>query len=82
MNMKVLHVAETIKGGVASVLNQLISSQNEIEICCILPDSQADEIYNNKKILLKQFQRSGRNIKSLLALANVFRVTLKEFKPD
>lgn len=49
MNMKVLHVAETIKGGVASVLNQLIATQNGIEICCILPDSQADEIFNKKK---------------------------------
>ena len=57
MNMKVLHALETIKGGVASVLNQLISTQNEIEICCILPDSQTDEILI-KKILLKEFQRS------------------------
>ncbi len=46
--MKVLHVAEVIKGGVSSVMNELLLSQikndNIERVCCLIPDSQRDEL--------------------------------------
>lgn len=82
--MKVLHVAETIKGGVATVINELVNHQVKNyqveEIKLLVPSSQISEITEKKNIIT--FNRSGRNPLSLLNLAKGFICLYFKFKPD
>lgn len=81
--MKILHVAETMKGGVATVLGQLISSQNnKFKIILLLPDSQLNELDKIDGYSYTAFRRTGRNLKSFFSLfIHFIRVFVKE-KPD
>ncbi|MBB1580542.1 glycosyltransferase [Serratia sp. OS31] len=82
MKKKVLHVAETVKGGVATVIRQLVQPNGEFDFYCLLPDSQYSEIGTFPESKLKKFTRSGRNISSFISLAvNYIRIVRKE-KPD
>lgn len=80
--MKILHVAETIKGGVASVMQQLVAYQaKKYDVSVLVPDSQAEELAHvpeGKKYL---FQRTGRNCLSLLSLLKNFIVLVLKNKP-
>ncbi|HAV5984685.1 MULTISPECIES: glycosyltransferase [Serratia] len=84
--MKILHVAETIKGGVATVLRQLAIEQSKddyiSEIICIVPDSQVSELYPLENRNIKIFKRSGRNIKSFFSLALKMASNVYALKPD
>ncbi|HGY6263998.1 TPA: glycosyltransferase family 1 protein, partial [Escherichia coli] len=62
--MNVIHIAETVKGGVATVINNL-TENNEINSHVICPESQSKEIHCSQKTL---FSRTGRNISSLSSL--------------
>ncbi|APS35976.1 MULTISPECIES: glycosyltransferase [Serratia] len=68
--MRVLHAAETIKGGVATVLRQLMISQQdntEIEsLDCLVPDEQRDEVSAVRAENVTTFHRTGRNIASFI----------------
>lgn len=67
--MKIMHVGETIKGGVASVMKQLVIHQtmnNDVEI--LIPDSQSTELDNLVNCSQYTFRRTGRNISSFLSL--------------
>ncbi|RKS84689.1 glycosyltransferase involved in cell wall biosynthesis [Orbus hercynius] len=81
--MKILHVAETIKGGIATVLNQLIAYQTKQDtVVLLIPDSQCEHIKNIDKYDCFLFKRTGRNIASFFSLLVSFiRVFCKE-KPD
>lgn len=84
--MKVLHVAETIKGGVATVINELVNhqlkSENIDEINVLIPEPQADELtFTNGKII-KTFSRTGRNLKSFISLSKAFTKMVYINKPD
>ncbi|MGK7037802.1 hypothetical protein N1Z77_00008620 [Klebsiella pneumoniae] len=46
--MNVIHIAETVKGGVATVINNL-TENNEIDSHVICPESQSKEIYCAQK---------------------------------
>ncbi|CAI0802809.1 glycosyltransferase [Serratia quinivorans] len=82
MKKKVLHVAETVKGGVATVIRQLVQPNDEFDFYCLLPDSQSGEIGVFPESKLKKFSRTGRNIPSFISLAiNYIRVVRKE-KPE
>lgn len=82
MKKKVLHVAETVKGGVATVIRQLVQPNDEFDFYCLLPDSQYGEIGSFPESKLKKFSRTGRNIPSFISLAvNYIRLVHKE-KPD
>ncbi|RJF58409.1 glycosyltransferase family 1 protein [Serratia inhibens] len=84
--MKILHVAETIKGGVATVLRQLAIEQSHDEkvsaIMCIVPDTQIQELHPLDKKHIITFKRSGRNVKSFLSfIANMIR-NVYTLEPD
>lgn len=65
--MRVLHAAETIKGGVATVLRQLAKSQiadiGQDKICCLVPADQVSELYGVDSRSIKPFPRLGRGIR-------------------
>ena len=77
--MKILHVAETAKGGVGSVITDLVTSASENEHLVLVPKSHADHILYNKKYT---FIRSGRNISSFLRLAHAFIKVFNTKKPE
>ncbi|MGV3345106.1 glycosyltransferase [Enterobacteriaceae bacterium LUAb1] len=84
--MKVLHAAETIKGGVATVLKQLVAAQQTdtslFTVQCLIPADQAEELDNvagENKIF---WHRNGRNIAALFMFSCAFCKAVLRFKPD
>lgn len=84
--MKILHVAETIKGGVASYLNETLPFQcNTLEsdnIRILLPADHQDCLDNSLKPNILSFPRNGRSIKGFLNLTHYFLKALKNETPD
>ncbi|WP_426817867.1 glycosyltransferase [Winslowiella sp. 2C04] len=84
--MKVLHAAETIKGGVATVLKQIASSQinrnAHDKIICIVPDSQRKELDCIADKNIVTFKRNRRDISAFIAFARVFTKKVWQEKPD
>lgn len=84
--MKVLHVAETIKGGVATVINELVTKQLSDEyfdgVRVLVPDSQVEELVVNNEGVILTFARTGRDLLSFFQLAKKFLSTVIQFKPD
>ncbi|HCT9095973.1 MULTISPECIES: glycosyltransferase [Serratia] len=84
--MKILHVAETIKGGVATVLRQLAIEQSQDaqveKIVCIVPDTQVKELMPLADDCIDIFRRSGRNIKSFFSLTLKLITNVYTLKPD
>lgn len=84
--MKVLHIAETIHGGIATYFDELLPLQvNEYgvdNVAVLIPREQfkcLECILDYKKF---GFNRSGRNIKSLLSMARLYYKCINNFKPD
>ncbi|RKG48575.1 glycosyltransferase family 1 protein [Acinetobacter cumulans] len=84
--MKVLHAAETIKGGVATVMNTLIEYQiNDTSIEKVLSLTPSDQINDLKKHTLlssNYFKRQGRSILGMLNFSLSFMKILIKEKPD
>jgi glycosyltransferase involved in cell wall biosynthesis len=84
--MKILHAAETIKGGVATVLKQIVEaqiSQSEVtSVLCIVPYDQVTELSIIKSKNILTFKRSGRNLRSYLAFSSKFINSIIKIKPD
>lgn len=77
--LKVLHIAETIKGGVATILDQLLED-SRIESLAIVPEQHVDQLENKLKCIV--FNRSGRNLISFFYLLITFIKQLRSFNPD
>ncbi|WP_085713168.1 MULTISPECIES: glycosyltransferase [unclassified Pseudomonas] len=83
---KILHVAETIKGGVATVIRTISASpedeQANYELVYLVPQDQEKELHGIAPQQIRTFERTGRNVPSLLRFAwRLMQVMLKE-KPD
>lgn len=83
---KILHVAETIKGGVATVIRTISASPEDdaanYQLVYLVPEDQAKELHGIAPQQVRTFPRSGRNVTSLLRFAcRLSQVLLKE-KPD
>lgn len=84
--MRVLHAAETIKGGVATVLRQLMISQqdsNDIRsVTCLVPDDQVEEVNSIRPEHIVTFHRDGRNFSSFVRFFFGFASLVIKSKPD
>jgi glycosyltransferase involved in cell wall biosynthesis len=84
--LKVLHAAETIKGGVASVINGLMTQQEGggqiSQLALLVPLSQIEELRLKDNTSVFTFHRSGRNFISLIFFAIAFAKALRRMKPD
>lgn len=84
--MKILHAAETIKGGVSTVMNSLIQHQiqkPEVEkIMVICPSDQQDNLIKIEKLNVYLFSRKKRNILGLISFMIIFTKILVKEKPD
>lgn len=81
--MRVLHVAETIKGGVASYLNDLSreqTSNSDIRLAFIIPRQQKKYLDVNSE--LYTFESSGRNLRSMVSFSIAVVLAIYRFKPD
>ncbi len=84
--MKVVHAAETIQGGVATVLKQLalyqVKSGAFSRVRCIVPSSQSSQLEPLESQYIIGFERTGRNVTSLIKFTFALLKTLLKEKPD
>lgn len=84
--MKVLHAAETIKGGVATVINSLVEDQVKnpkiSKVSCLVPSDQYDNLIQLDNLDSYCFERNGRNIMCMFNFfLSLYKLIWKE-KPD
>jgi glycosyltransferase involved in cell wall biosynthesis len=84
--MKVLHAAETIKGGVATVLRTLVDAQIDIEgitnVYALVPNNQSNEMGKTPLQSILKFNRNGRNLRSFYEFTKDFMLTVWQHDPD
>lgn len=84
--MKILHVTETMKGGVGTYLNQLVPMQvarvGPDNIRVVGPAQHADQITDVDSDIFIGFERTRRSISSLFDLTNIIAHSTKTFRPD
>ncbi|HGE8279682.1 TPA: glycosyltransferase [Serratia marcescens] len=84
--MKILHAAETIKGGVATVMRQLVIDQlqpnKENIVFCLIPSNQRQEVASIDEKYLVKYRRKGRGIYSFISFFFSFIKTIIKLKPE
>lgn len=83
--MKILHVAESIKGGCGTYLNEIVPLQvralGERQVRCLVPREHAAQLPRVDAALLHTFERPGR-LAGLPRLAREIRRVVREWRPD
>ncbi|WP_175440355.1 glycosyltransferase [Stenotrophomonas sp. HMSC10F06] len=82
--VSVVHAAETIRGGVATILRQLLEHQRSsgrYRVHCVVPQDQRDDL-ENLSADVSTFRRTGRNAVSLLCFGIAFVVAVWRTNPD
>lgn len=78
--MKILHAAETIKGGVATVMRTLALAQSDGNtVRALVPENQSKEMAPFRT--LRTFRRTGRNPASFLSFGWNFAKAVITFRP-
>lgn len=84
--MKILHVAESIRGGCGTYLNQIIPQQiDELgseNIHVIVPDAHRLQLPDVPADRVSLFKRPKRSIGSLMSLARELQWQVRQFQPD
>jgi len=84
--MIILHAAETIKGGVATVINLLASGtlreEPSSEIYCLVPSNQITELTAIPKDRILPFKYTARGFRGAISFAIAFVKTVLSLKPD
>jgi glycosyltransferase involved in cell wall biosynthesis len=84
--LRVLHCAETIKGGIATYLRELLILQREAfgseSVAVIIPASQVEELPVPAGVLLLTYEDSGSRIANAFALANMVLSVCKARAPS
>lgn len=84
--MRVLHVAEIIRGGVGAVLRLNMLAQREAlgesNVRALVPADQAEDLHPVPAASLATFERSGRNFRSIRALRSVLAREVADYDPD
>ncbi|MFT4164886.1 MAG: hypothetical protein QM650_06555, partial [Microlunatus sp.] len=84
--MKVLHAAETIKGGVATVMRLLCigmtTPDSGVTIRCLVPDSQANELARVSPEVIATFPAARRGLRTSMAFLFRFLAEVRDSKPN
>lgn len=84
--MRIYHAAETIKGGIATVMSQLAAAQNEaLGTECVhflVPQNQAVELRGSEPQQVSTFQRCGRGPVSFMRFMTAFTRDVLDYRPD
>jgi glycosyltransferase involved in cell wall biosynthesis len=84
--MKILHVCESLIGGPASYLEEILPYQMNVfgadKVALLVPESQREFIPSSINCVVETYARKGRNLRSILALASAIRANVKRHNPD
>lgn len=84
--MKILHVCESLIGGPASYLEEVLPYQIQIfganNVVVLAPESQRDSIAPSIHCTVETYKRTGRDVRSIMALALAIRKNIKLHNPD
>ena len=84
--LKVLHVAETIRGGIATYLNELHpyqrASYDRDNVHYIVPSDHRDDLVGFEDAEVSVFKRAGRSVSGLLRMAVVTFQQIRRIRPD
>lgn len=84
--MKILHVCESLIGGPASYLEEILPYQIQQfgadKVALLAPANHRDSIASSIHCFVETYERTGRNFRSVLALALAIRKSIKRHDPD
>src|SRR5437660_882651 len=84
--MRVLHVAESVKGGCGTYLNEVVPEQRKdptiAALRVIVPAAHAHQVSSIPGNVLTTFQSDQRSVKGLWALTSVMLREIRHFRPD
>lgn len=84
--MKILHVSESLIGGPASYLEETIPYQTRQfgadNVVVLAPANQREHIASTIGCTVETYHRTGRNLRSILALALAIRQSIRRHDPD
>ncbi|MDQ1214957.1 glycosyltransferase [Pantoea anthophila] len=84
--MRVLHAAETIKGGVATVLDSLATFQKQnhqiSQLNILVPEQHMSELSATLRPYITTFNRQKRGVLGLLSFAKSFYRQVKSLEPN
>ncbi|CAM5322686.1 Glycogen synthase OS=Afipia felis OX=1035 GN=NCTC12722_01964 PE=4 SV=1 [Afipia felis] len=84
--MKILHVCESLIGGPASYLEEVLPYQIQIfgaaNVVVLAPEGQRDSIAPSVNCTVETYRRTGRDVRSIMALALAIRKNIKLHNPD
>ncbi|WP_426412169.1 glycosyltransferase family 4 protein [Bradyrhizobium ganzhouense] len=84
--LKVLHVAETVRGGIATYLNELHPHQSASfgrgNVSYVVPSDHRDDLVNIEDEAVTTFPRDGRNAVGLFAMLSATMRAVRQQRPD
>jgi glycosyltransferase involved in cell wall biosynthesis len=84
--LKVLHVAETIRGGICTYLNELRPHQRATfgseNVHYVVPSDHRDDLVGFEDTEVSTFKRSGRTLLGLFQMAVVTLQQIRRLRPD
>lgn len=84
--MRILHVAESVKGGCGTYLDQLVNAQladpSITDVHAVLPDAHLVQVPGIPEANRTLFNSRGRSLRSLYALWQATSGQIREFRPD
>lgn len=86
--MKILHVSEILQGGVATYLNEMLpghaARHPDDALMLLCPQEQLTYLSAalRSAVTIVPYQRTGRNLRSLLRLGAAYRRVLADWQPD
>lgn len=84
--MKILHVCESLIGGPASYLEEILPYQiqqfGSDKVTLLAPMSHRGSVAPSINCNVETYERTGRNFRSILALALAIRQSIKRHDPD
>jgi glycosyltransferase involved in cell wall biosynthesis len=84
--LKVLHIAETVRGGIATYLNELHPHQRASfgrgNVNYVVPSDHRDDLVNIDDDAVTTFPRDGRNALGLFRMLFATMRAVRQFRPD
>ncbi|WP_426610884.1 glycosyltransferase [Bradyrhizobium sp. McL0616] len=84
--LKVLHVAETVRGGIATYLNELHPHQSDSfgrgNVNYVVPSDHRSDLVNIEDDAVTTFPRDGRNVIGLFAMLSATMRAVRQLRPD
>lgn len=80
--MKVLHAAETIQGGVASVIRLLYAGRGDLLPVILVPENQRKELGSIPDGVVRTFRTEGRGLLGSIRFGVALLIALLSLRPD